>query len=462
MKHAASLFAALLLLPHPPAPAASPEPAPAAYPWKAGAAAVKITPDKPMWMAGFASRTKPSEGVELDLFAKALALEDAGGKRLAFVTMDLIGIPQKLRKVVEDACAGKYQLAPENLVLNASHTHSGPEFRVETSLYLEIMDHDTSENATYGDKLARQLVSLVGEALQKLAPARVQYTHARCGFAMNRRLPTRLGSYNNSPFPDGPVDHDVPVLEVSSPDGKELRAVMFGYACHNTTLALQTFNGDYAGYAQRDLENAHPRAVALFMNGCSGDQNPYPRGTLELAQTHGKTLATAVDAALSVVQKRPVEGPIKAAFERIDLAFGKPPTKQDLEAERTSSNKWAAAHAKRQLAILEKEGHLEQSYPYPVQVIHLGSDIAMVTLGGEVVIDYALRIKRELGRPVVWMAGYSNDVMGYIPSLRVLKEGGYEGGGAMLYTAHPGPWGDKVEETIMGAVMRLNKTLSSK
>jgi hypothetical protein len=428
------------------------------YPWKAGAASVKITPEKPMFMAGYASRTKPSEGVELDLYAKALALEDADGKRLTFVTMDLIGIPQRLRKVVEDGCAQKYKLAPESLVLNASHTHSGPQFSVEQSVYLEVMDSGSSEGAAYGAKLAQQLVSLVGEALQKLAPSRVSYTHARCGFAMNRRLPTRLG-FNNSPFPDGPVDHEVPVLEVSSPDGKELRAVMFGYACHNTTLALQTFNGDYAGYAQQNLEKAHPGAVALFMNGCSGDQNPYPRGTVALAQTHGKTLATAVDAALSVVQKRAVQGPIKAAFERIDLAFGKPPTKEELETQMNSKNKWEAAHAKRQLDILTKEGHLEQSYPYPVQVIHLGSDIAMVTLGGEVVIDYALRIKRELGRPVVWMAGYSNDVMGYIPSLRVLKEGGYEGGGAMLYTAHPGPWSEKVEDAIVDAVMKLDKSL---
>jgi len=432
---------------------------PAAYAWKAGAASVKITPDKPMWMAGYASRTKPSEGVELDIFAKALALEDTEGHRLVMLTMDLIGIPQKLRQVVEEACAQKYHVPPENLVLNASHTHSGPEFRVENSLYLEVMDHDDKANEEYGRKLAQQLIAIAGEAVEKLAPARVQYTHARCGFAMNRRLPTRLGGYANSPYPDGPVDQNVPVLEVSSPDGKELRAVMFGYACHNTTLALQTINGDYAGYAQRDLEQAHPGVIALFMNGCSGDQNPYPRGTIELAQLHGKTLATAVEAALTVVQKKPVPGPIKAALERVPLAFGTPPTKEALEKDVASTNKWAAAHAKRQLQILAKEGHLEPSYPYPVQVIHFGNEIGMVTLGGEVVIDYDLRIKKELGMPVVWMAGYSNDVMGYIPSLRILKEGGYEGGGAMLFTAHPGPWSDQVEDTIMSTVMKLQAKL---
>lgn len=432
-----------------------------AYAWKAGAASVKITPDKPMWMAGYASRTKKSEGVELDLFAKAFALEDAEGHRLAFVTMDLIGIPKKLRQVVEEACAKQYHIPPQNLVLNASHTHSGPEFRVDESIYLEVMDHEDADGAAYGAKLAQQLIGVVGEAVQKLAPSRVLYTHARCGFAMNRRLPTRLG-FSNSPYPDGPVDQDVPVMEVSSPDGKELRAVMFGYACHNTTLALQTFNGDYAGYAQRDLERAHPGTVALFMNGCSGDQNPYPRGTVALAETHGKSLATAVEAALTVAQKRAVLGPVKAAYECIPLAFGPPPTKEALEAELKSTNKWAVVHAKLQLRILAKDGHLEPNYPYPVQVVHFGDEMGMVTLGGEVVIDYDLRIKKELGLPVVWMAGYSNDVMGYIPSLRVLKEGGYEGGGAMLYTAHPGPWSDRVEESIISAVKRLHAGLQAK
>src|SRR6478672_8067336 len=147
----AALLAALWGITPPSAGAQDPPPAP--HSWKAGAASVKITPEKSMWMAGYASRTKPSEGVELDLFAKALVLEDADGNRLALVTMDLIGIPQKLRAIVEEACAKQHRIPPENLVLNASHTHSGPEFRVESSLYLEVMDHDTSDNADYGAKL---------------------------------------------------------------------------------------------------------------------------------------------------------------------------------------------------------------------------------------------------------------------------------------------------------------------
>ena len=430
------------------------------YPWKAGAAEVKITPEKPMWMAGYSSRTKPSEGVWLDLFAKALALEDADGKHFVFVTMDLIGIPRQLRQEVEDQCKAKYQLQPENLLLNASHTHSGPEFRVGESRYLEVMDHQSPEAAEYGARLVEKLVALTGEALQKLKPAKLQYTHASCGFAMNRRLPTLRG-FTNSPYPDGPVDHDVPVLEVSSADGKETLAIMFGYACHNTTLSFQYLCGDYAGYAQQELQKAHPGAIALFMNGCSGDQNPYPRGKLELAQFHGKTLATAVEAALQVLQKRPLRGPIRAAYTHVDLPFAPPPSREELQELEKSKNVWEAKHATLQLKILQEQGHLETSYPYPVQVLHLNSDFVLVALGGEVVVDYSLHIKKKLYHTsVVWVAGYSNDVMAYVPSLRVLKEGGYEAASATLFTAHPGPWSDQVENTITREVYKLDFNLN--
>jgi neutral ceramidase len=411
-----------------------------------------------MWMAGYASRTKPSDGVMQDLFAKALALEDDAGCRVVIVTMDLIGIPADLRKAVEDGAGEKYKLAPEFILLNASHTHCGPEFRLGGWRYLEGMEHKVAEATEYGEMLKNKLLQVIGEALQKLAPSQVHYNRARCGFAMNRRLP-RLNTYSNSPYPDGPVDHDVPVLEVSSSDGKQLTAVLFGYACHNTTLSVQQFCGDYAGYAQEELQKAHPGAVALFMMGCGGDQNPYPRREIPYVKDHGKTLALAVETALQVVPKKPLPGPLKAAFQRVPLAFATPPTKEQLEQRAKGQNKAEADHAKRLLAILANQGKIETDYPYPVQVIHFGNQIGLVTLGGEVVVDYSLRIKRELGMPTVWVAGYSNDVMGYIPSLRVLKEGGYEAGGAMLFGSHPGPWSDKVEDTIIGKVMELHGKL---
>lgn len=254
--------------------------------WKAGVASVAITPDESMWMAGYASRDKPSEGKVHDLYAKALALEDAAGTRLVIVTTDLIGIPRELRDWLEAEVGVKYELAPASLILNASHTHCGPELRVSKASVYGLEPERVRQSQAYVEVLKQKLLTLVGQAIDGMSPAKLGYTHGRAGFAMNRRLPTATEP-QNAPYPDGPVDHDVPVLRVESPEG-DLRAIMFGYACHNTTLGFQQFCGDYAGFAQQYLEDAHPNVTALFVTGCGADQNPQPRRTLELAEQHGR------------------------------------------------------------------------------------------------------------------------------------------------------------------------------
>jgi neutral ceramidase len=375
--------------------------------WKAGVASAAITPRRPLQMAGYGGRKEPAEGTEQDLFAKALAIEDREGRRVVIITMDLIGVIDRLREDVAKRVEEQYKLPPNALVMNASHTHCGPAY-----------GRDDAKD--YFDRLADTLVVLVGGALGRLEPASLSYNYARCGFAMNRRTPTDTG-YQNHPNPAGPVDHTVPVLRVDDADGK-LRAVVFGYACHNTTMGFLKWLGDYAGYAQEYFEQDHPGVTAMFMMGCGADQNPYPRSQLEYAQKHGRSLATAVEAALEVGQKtlrhqRPLHGPLRSAMETVDLEFD--------EADRPD-------------------------FPYPVQVVRFGNELCIVALGNEVVIDYSLRLKRELAEPdgpAIWVAGYSNVYSGYIPSRRVLLEGGYE--------ARSRPWKPTLEELIVGKVHEL-------
>lgn len=426
--------------------------------WKAGVATVRVTPDKPMWMAGYASRKQPSEGVLSELHAKALAIEDGAGTRAVIVTTDLIGIPRPLRQQVAKAVAERHKLNPKGLLLNCSHTHCGPVVRddLEMSVMYPLEPEQRQRVEAYFVELRDKLIAVIGAAIEDLQPAKLSYSHARCSVAMNRRLPTEKG-FQNSPYPDGPVDHDVPVLRVESLDGKTLRAIAFGYACHNTSTALMQFNADYAGFAQTEIERAHPGVTALFVMGCGGDQNPYPRGQIEWAMTHGKTLATAVEAAL-LPAPRPIRGPLKFDLQEIDVPF-EPVTREELLSRRDSKDGYEQRRSEALLAELDKNGTIRESYPYPVQVLQFGGDLTLVTLGGEVVVDYALRLKRELGHNPVWVAGYSNDVMAYIPSERVLKEGGYEGGGAMRYTNLPSPWKSGIEERIVNTVREMTEQL---
>ena len=441
--------------------------------FRAGIATTVITPEQPMWMAGYASRTKPSEGKVHDLRAKALALEacpersrgDAQSTKLIIVTVDLIGIPRPLRDWLEKEVNRCYKLPPEFLLLNASHTHCGPVIReTRYSIYgnnfYGLSPEQIQQSEQYVETLQQKLLQLIGQAIENLAPAQLAYTHARAGFAMNRRLKTERG-YVISANPDGPVDHDVPVLRIDSPDG-ELRAVVFGYACHNTTLSFYEFCGDYSGFAQLYLEEAHPGVTALFVAGCGADQNPYPRRTLDLAQQHGRALANGVETAL-LSQASPIHGPIHSALETVTLDFAEPPSRRQLEQQTKSGNKYERRHAEVLMKELDQTGKIRSTYPYLVQVVQFGNDLTMIALAGEVVVDYSLRLKAELPGPPVWVAGYSNDVFGYVPSLRVLQEGGYEGGDAMRYTPLPGPFAPSVEKRIVDKVHKLvNKVRAAK
>ena len=426
------LFALLIAAPalaQQPAPPKSVAPYVSAN-WKAGAASVIVTPEQNLYMAGYASRKTPAVGKVQDLFAKALALEDEQGGRVVIVTMDLIGVPQAIRRAVAARVEKEFQLPPEALLLNASHTHSGPSLRTAEPTEKDVAARPLVREAfEYTQGLQDKLVAVIGKSLAELQPARLTWNRARCGFAMNRRrdysLPPEDPNSKLAPNPNGPVDQEVPALRVESPDGT-LRAVLFGYACHNTCLGFFHYCGDYAGYAQEYLQANRPGFTALFLMGCGGDQNPYPRRSgvvpgvsdLELTQQHGRSLANAVEMAMSV-NPRAIRGPIRAAYEEISLDF---------------------ANASR------------PAHDYPVQVIHLGGDLVIAALGSEVVVDYSLRLKRELAGPAaVWVAGYSNDYTGYMPSLRVQKEGGYE--------AATG-WAETIEEKIVGKVNELHRRLS--
>jgi hypothetical protein len=421
--------------------------------WKAGLARAIITPHTPLWMAGYASRRGPSEGVIQELYAKALALEDHSGKRAVLVTSDLLGFPAVVSHKIAERVEKQHHLAREQFLLSSSHTHGGPVVDKALGIMYPMNSQQWADVDAYTSELEDKIVKLVGASLKSLRPARLGFGHGEAGFAMNRRARTSeemVIGVNK----EGPVDHDVPVLRVDDKHGK-LRAVVFGYACHNTTARdFMQFHGDYAGFAQAWLENHHPGAMALFISGCGGDANPYPRGTIELAHQHGEELAAAVEKVL-VRELQSVHGPLKTAYEEFPVAFAAPPGREELQAQLENKDVYRRNWAEAMLKILDRDGHLPTEYPYPLEIWQLGQDLTLIALGGEVVVDYDLRLKKELGAEKLWVAAYCNDVFAYVPSLRVLEEGGYEGGGAMVYYGQPGPFAPSIEETIIVKVRDL-------
>lgn len=425
--------------------------------WKAGAAKVCITPSQPLWMAGYASRNHPADGKLTDLWAKALVLEDPDGRRGLILTLDLVGIDRTLSKAICVSLKEHHGLSRDQIVICCSHTHSGPV--VKDSLaplhYLQLNKHQQQAIDSWVHALQANVVKVVGNAIQNVAPSKLAWGSGTATFAVNRRenpaadVPQRRAEKTLK----GPVDHDVPVLAVYDAD-ERLSAILFGYACHATTLSLYQWSGDYPGFAQIELEKDNPDCVALFFAGCGADQNPLPRRTTELARHYGRRLATAVNSVLMTTQMQDVTGPLTIAYSEIDLPLGILPGREEIELNSKSPNRYEASRAKMLLQQIDNGDPLSQTYPYPISVWSVGADVQFVSLGGEVVVDYANRLKSELAGEQTWVAGYANDVMAYIPSRRVLAEGGYEGGGAMVYYGLPAPWAPEIENAIVKEVHR--------
>lgn len=439
-------FAASLLVIHSPLPVSGQE-------WRAGAAKVRITPEKPMWMAGYGSRSHAAEGTISDLWAKSLVIEDPQGRRGVVITLDLVGIDRDFSRTVCRRLQNDFSLTRSQIAICTSHTHSGPVVgkNLGPLHYLLIPPEQQKLVDEYATTLETKIATVVGEAIGRLANASLSWDSGLATFAVNRRTNAepKVPELRAAGQLKGPFDHDVPVLAVRDTNGK-LLSVLFGYACHATVLSQYEFCADYPGFAQTGLEAAYPDCVALFWAGCGADQNPLPRREVTLAQAYGQRLAVAVQQVL----ERPmnvVTGTLTTAYREVDVPFDAIPTREQWVLEADSTTNYVAARARIMIAELNAGRSIPTDYPYPVASWKIG-DVEWVLLGGEVVVDYALRIKRELSDRRTWVAGYANDVMAYIPSVRVLKEGGYEGGGSMPLYGRPAIWSPKIENLILQEV----------
>ncbi|MBI2947741.1 MAG: neutral/alkaline non-lysosomal ceramidase N-terminal domain-containing protein [Verrucomicrobia bacterium] len=421
--------------------------------WKAGVSKVKITPDQPMWLSGYATRDHPSEATRTDLWAKALALEAGDGQRVVLVTLDLVGIDRETSQAVCQTARERLKLRRDQIVLNVSHTHTGPVLGRNLETMYFLAPDEWAKVQRYTAELKTKIFAAMTEALEQLKPAKLSWASGHETFGVNRRNnpEAKVPDLRTTGSLKGPVDYDVPVLRVADAQEK-LLAVVFGYACHATVLSDYQWSGDYPGFAQMAVEKNHPSAVALFVQGCGADINPLPRRTPELAMAYGEQLAAEVDRVLGGVQN-PIAPRLITSYREIALPFDKAPAREDLEKNLQSTNRYLAAHAKKFQRELSEGRALPVTYPYPIAAWQLGDALTLVTLGGEVVVDYSLRLKSELG-PKIWVAGYSHDVMAYIPSLRVWNEGGYEGATAMIYYGLPTRWAPSVEELIIAEIKR--------
>ena len=420
--------------------------------WKAGVARVVITPEKTMWMAGYGHRNRPAEGTLHDLWAKALVVEDAGGNQAALITTDLLGIPKHVSDRIRGRLKAKFNLSKAQIVINSSHTHTGPVLSNSLSDIYPLDKEQLKAIEQYTQKFEEQVITMVGEALNSMKPVQLYAENGVTRFQVNRRN-NKESLLDQQTELKGPNDYAVPVIKVVDEAGS-LMAVAFGYACHPTVLSSYEWSGDYAGFAQLELEKKYPNTVALFFQGAGADQNPLPRRSVALAQQYGQTLAAAVVRVLNE-EMRPLSPKLLTAYTEVELQLTTPPTKEELSKMVKESSGTEKRWATRLLGQMKQGEPILTSYPYPLQVWQLGDQL-IFSLGGELVIEYAIKLKEIFGHEI-FVLGYSNDVMSYIPSATILKEGGYEGESSQRVYGLPGPWASNIEIKILDGLMQLTE-----
>ncbi|MBD3627285.1 hypothetical protein [Cyclobacterium sp.] len=417
-----------------------------------GVSTIDITPDHPIRLAGYGAREKkPSEGIIHQLNAKALAFgrDDQGPSIL--ITVDLVGIPAIITAKVTKRITEQTGIEASHLVICASHTHGGPEvgnllnilqYRGDTFSDSLLKLEELVEISRYTERLTDQLVAVALSSLADREPALLFWGQGRMGFAKNRRTE------------GGPVDQSFPLMKITDPTGN-LKAILVNYACHGTTLGgdVNQIHGDWMGEAQLMIESNHPGVVAMVAIGCGADANPYPRGKMEHLRLHAHEVADNVEQLLTS-KLHPIIQPPSGKIKWINLPFAHVPSVPELIAQ-TEDKTVRGYYARLALDRIARGQDIPKTLSYPVQTWTFGNEMAMVNLAGEVVVDYSLRLKKEIGADKLWINAYANDVPCYIASCRVIREGGYESESSMYYYDKPSPFAEGIEELIINTVHEL-------
>lgn len=435
--------------------------------WKVGIAKAIITPDGPYFMAGFGGAKRIAKEKRHDLWIKALALEDEQGHRGVLIATDVCGFDRVSYDAICEGIKKRCGLNPSQIILNFTHNHVGPVTRNSLMTFHDFTPKELEKIEAYTKDVEQKVIDAVAEAFERLTPANLSIGVGHTNFGINRRnnameeislILARGGQLK------GPADQTVNVISVRSPENT-LLAVLFAYSCHPVTTVETFWSGDYPGYAMAELEQAHPEATAFFFQACGGDQNPIFRGTIETAEDYGHRLAMTVEKVLAKPLK-PIAPSLKTTGAEITLNYERVVERKELEEtisqslqggspEELSIAERKARWAEEMLRILEDEGKLPTGYAYPLHAWKLGDEFLWIALSGETVVDYALLLRVKYG-PDTIVTGYCSDLIGYIPSERVWREGrGEEVEYLWEYSRPTYRWAGDVERRILTEVDRM-------
>ena len=419
-----------------------------------GSSKTDITPNFPVVLAGYGGRTKEFEGVDAALWARCLVI----GKDdpAVLVVVDNCGITKEIRSKLAQRIS-EFGVSEKNLVVSATHTHNAPSLRGYAPILWAGRTSPEQEKRIdkYTSLLIDKMESIVIEALKNQELMKLSWSRGAVRFGGNRRV-IRNGKWSGFGFQrNGPVDHSLPVMVARDLEGNT-RVVWSNYACHCTTIGGRNhISGDWAGYANEMIEKEFKSALSLMTIGCGADVGPQPSGGLGDAKSHGLSIAKEVKNLLGK-KMIPLPGVTSITNSVTKLPLVKPLPRKHWESQKSLGG-FQGELANAMLNEIESLGKISSVVEYPIHSWKFGDQLAMVFLAGEVVVDYSVRLNAELDWKRLWISAWSNDMPGYIPSKRVLKEGGYEAEFSQVYYGLPGPYLPEVEDTVVNAVTDLLK-----
>lgn len=415
-----------------------------------GVAKVDVTPETPVVLAGYGGRTRPFEGIDTRLWARAIVI--AGDHPVALVVLDSCGITGEITRRVRELVAKK---SSQKLKVSVAttHTHNAPALTGYAPIVWQgrLTPEQQKNSDAYTQLVIQKMAEAILTAERNLEPMKLAWGQGKVTFGGNRRI-IREGKWQGFGFQiDAPVDHSLPLLVATDKQGT-VRALWANYACHCTTVGSSNrVGGDWAGFANQEMEKRFPSAVSLMSIGCAADVGPQPSGNLDIAREHGLAIAREVQNVVQHQKLKRLNGRLTVSTKRLSLPLEKPEPKSHWEAQ-AKTRGFPKELAIKLLNDLQVNGQIADSVEYPITTWKFADQLAIVLMPGEVVVDYAVRLKKELDWERLWITGWANRMPGYIPSRKVLMQGGYEADFSQVYYGHPSRYRPEIEDRIVNGI----------